>query len=717
MSTPDRPERSAVDPAAAESALLEQASAQYAVHFANRELVGLAPTDRRYVEHARELDEAMLNLSIGKWRLGRAIGTHEGFAASGDQGDVAAAIERFEEVRAKADWVSQSLQGGGEASPPSPAIHRPARETHGTECLFADDVPIVPSICPIVLLSGSSFQMGHQYATQIIEIYGGWIFAELARRVFSPAESEQIAAWQEQVLRHTPEIAEMARGWAAGASESGVPMTYEHALVVWTGCVEPTRELLGIGADLCQTGLGNVALSFRGIATYTGAAPDLCSGCCAWGEATLDGRLVAGASTDHDCTFQATIVAFPDEGHPFVYTPFGVNGNIPGFGGLFMAGHPGMNDSGLTYVHHGGVPYVGEASGEWGYGVRRGAGTFHLLRYADSARQALETQLGWPVGDAGRAMGTDGGFYADRDYAYVLESRTGADGRGPVLRERTPGNAGRGYEFLYSNNNPVSERAPQRNAVPEDGFEFDDVAGWYSRDQAALLEGTAGEQWRMLCGKLSEYRNRFHFEALSEANGRIDREYMYRLYSTPGTLPDGPWEEIAAQYEAGGQWKGSVAHRTNAFVSVMDPDERLYSGCIGPLRRSVQPNYPSHGYYYHDETNTSWELTLADTPAATVDAARARAQADVVAARTALSGARLDDVVRARLQGWLSAAEGHLEGGTARRQQASPDDGDAFAGQLAGALRQLTRAQVRARQVSEALFPVPTLELPESELV
>ena len=38
----------------------------------------------------------------------------------------------------------------------------------GSEILFAGDVPLVPPINPIVVLQGSDFEMGRQYARQVI---------------------------------------------------------------------------------------------------------------------------------------------------------------------------------------------------------------------------------------------------------------------------------------------------------------------------------------------------------------------------------------------------------------------------------------------------------------------------------------------------------------------------------------------------------------------
>ncbi len=691
-------------------ALNARTRAQFAVLFANQAVVALAPTDPRYLRATAALDQAMLNVGIGKWLLGRALGTHVGFAATtGDERDYRTAAERFEDARVRAESVRTALEGGRDPEF-SDGSHRPRIAGNGTEILFADDVPVVPSICPIIVLQGSSFEMGRQYAQQAIEIYGRWIFAETARRIFSAQEQNELRQWEAELARHAPEIVEMARGMAAGSSEAGVPMEYDNALAIWTGAEAPATELRGVADDLWDGPLKQLmptspSVAARGMSLHVGGTLDeLCSGLCAWGDATADGGLVVGASTDHDCTYQATVVAYPDDGHDFVYTPFGVNGRIPGWSNLFMAGHPGLNSEGVTYVHHGGVPYVGEPSEEWGYGVRRGAGTFHLLRHSTSAREALETQCGWPVGDAGQAMGTDGGFYADEHYAYVLETRRGHDGK-PVLREHSTGLDGTQYDFLYANNNSLSPDAPQRNAVPDGDYQFDPVAGWHALDQDVLLKGTPGEQWRKVCTKLSEARNRFLFDQLQAANGTIDTTFVERLYSTPGELPEGSWDEISAAYEHG-QWEASAAHRVNAFISVVDPKQRTYSGCIGPLTRKVQPNNPNHGFYYHDETNASWTLTLTDSPADLVGDAESRAVRDIDAAGKLLSASGIELDAGNELARRLGMARDELAAG---RTAVAEGGAQADVGSHARALRAFTRVQVRARQVSGAIAPVAPL--------
>ena len=140
-----------------------------------------------------------------------------------------------------------------------------------------------------------------------------------------------------------------------------------------------------------------------------------------------------------------------------------------------MIGHPGMNNKGLAYVEHGGEMRMIEPNGDWGYGIRKGTSVFHVLRFANNAREALEMELSFPVGDVGQPMGSAGGFYADSTYGYVLESRSN-----PVII-REAGVMGES-DFRYANNSAMHPEAWKAGWMqPDNG-----TNGYY-----ALCVGTA----------------------------------------------------------------------------------------------------------------------------------------------------------------------------------------------------------------------------------
>ena len=78
-----------------------------------------------------------------------------------------------------------------------------------------------------------------------------------------------------------------------------------------------------------------------------------------------------------------------------------------------------------------------------------GTAVFHILRFANSAKEALEMELSFPIGDVGSGgFGTLGGFWADSSYGYILDSR-----KDPVI-VREAGVMGE-TDFLYATNSPL----------------------------------------------------------------------------------------------------------------------------------------------------------------------------------------------------------------------------------------------------------------------
>ena len=300
----------------------------------------------------------------------------------------------------------------------------------------------------------------------------------------------------------------MCRGWAVGATEAGVPMSYDDVLEIWTGHETPAEDYMGI---------------------RPGRPRELplpaCSGVAAWGRATPDRRLVAGASGDHDCTYMVTVVAFPQTGNAFVYTPFSAIGDVPEVGQVFMMGHPGMNNKGLAYVEHGDEMRMIEPKGEWGYGIRKGTSVFHVLRFANNAREALKMELSFPVGDVGQAMGSAGGFYADSSYGYVLESRSN-----PVIIRET-GLMGE-TDFLYANNSAMHPEAGKAGWMQphKETWAWDEHGGWYPTRFTALSLLKAfmmKPAERTLMAMRNMYKNswgrgRYVYFALNQAIGAID---------------------------------------------------------------------------------------------------------------------------------------------------------------------------------------------------
>jgi hypothetical protein len=656
---------------------------------ANKKLGKLSYKDAVYAERVRAFNQAMIDLTRGKWYTARAMDTR----ANADW-------EKASQNIRKSKNLAQKLYDMLHSGASTPITFEPVSlSANETEILFADGVPLVPEINPVVILQGSDYDMGYQYAQQVIQIFGPWIFERKAGRRFTEAEKGGIREWEQQIKAYAPEILEMCRGWADGATDAGVPMSYEDVLEIWTGHEPPATSYRG-----AKEGLPSLDLLPR----------PACSGVAAWGRATVDGKLVTGSSGDHDCTHMVTIVAFPQTGNNYIHTPFAAHGDIREVGPMWMMGHPGMNNKGLAYVEHGGELRMVEPQKYWGYGIRKGTSVFHILRFANTAQEAREMELSYPVGDVGRPMGSVGGFYVDSTYGYVMESR-----KDPVV-VREAGVMGE-TDFLYATNNAMHPDSGQAGWIKKqkESWLWDEHGGWYPAKFTTFTLAKAmksGAEERTLSAMSFMYensrgRNLYAFKMLNRAIGHIDAEYMKMLYRKPGTFPPGSWKEITATYNKTGQWGDySIGHATNALVTIMQPDngdEGVYALCVGTAARGLTTNTPVRAVPVYNETNAFWELKLAASPAGVTAAARQKAQEYLKQACQELGKLNKSDAAYEPLKAFLDRAQSELQSGEGYEQCAQQATGNEAVYEWARATRAFTRSQVRALQVNQALVPPP----------
>lgn len=684
-------------------------TALFAIRDANRAVVERGWAHPAYAAGRVALDDVLASLARAKWSLGQADGTYLTFAppASDRMAAIASAEAGFREAAAACERIRADAEAGR-------ATARPGRTTltRHHEIQFAGGTPLVPSVCPVVVLKGSNRDMGRQYAQQLVDIFGTWILERQAALEIGDAERAEIGRWSEPLAEHMPGILEFAAGMAEGATRAGVPLTREQAVAIWTGIRPPAKESRPMSFAQTDGHDARITAAYLGVAAPASPAEtDLCSGICAWGRGTRDGSLVAGSSTDHDVSFQATIVAFPDDGHAYVYTPFGANGAIPVLGTFQFAGHPGMNDAGLAYVHHGGAN-TGEPVEQWGYGVRRGPATLHMLQHCATAEQARDAHRPLPVGDAGISLGTVGGLFADARYGFSLECRTGAPRIDrPILREHSFDAYGDAYDFLYANNNAMAPESGHLNVPPPGGYRFSIAGGWFTLDWAEINAEPGPKAFRRVNTRNSEGRNRYAYRMMMAGYGRVDVDYMTMVYRCSGTMPVGTHDEVRRRWEAGEPWNSSVAHRGNAFTAVMNPradGDGVYLGCVGPANRAVQPRGPEHGYHYFDETNAFSELRLRRDPEGVLTAAIDRARQDLDRAHALRAAAGPSHPGSGFFAAWIDEGRAALERAREFDASAGRDGRDARLAALSRALRAATRAQVRARQVADAVEPPPT---------
>ena len=701
--------------------------AHYSHLYASRCLAGKSFADAKYGQARELLDCALLHLAKAKWHIGGITGAYNGVFRSDDidadaQSGVEAARTSIDICRSVEQLMSCEIAFEDIEAP------KPRLDNDGTEVLRADGVPIVPSICPIVVLRGSSYDMGYQYAQQSLEIFGDFVFATFAKLRFTQGRLDVIKRWEAELRQHTPEVLDMCRGWADGATNAGLPMSYENVLHLWTGSEPPSpslnqmewpflgsKELLSVMYMGQQAFLNMLTEEFddaekASVRTPANSPLDHCSGICAWAAATTDGELKAASTTDHDCWMQATIVAYPDNGNAFIYTPFSVAGAwLPGMGIIKMAGHPGMNNKGLAYVHHGGEAHMMEPEESWGYGVARGPVTFHALRYKSSAIEARDYQFEIPIGDVGGPLMSGGGLWADRDNGFAFESRY-RDKMHPngLVRERTYDHGGKGHDLLYAGNSALHAEASDANHGHEPGsLSYDIERGWHTYDLSKAAHPDLMRAWMRMtaAGDGAERMYTFYQNAIP-ASGSIDETWLNELYRLAASeYPETKnlrSEIVRRTSEKKGHPPASPAHRTNAFYANMTPDngdQGLYSACVGPLRYDLPPNGANHGYFYYDETNTYWTLRLAKTPEEMIDDAQKRAKRDIEDAARGIRDITDAHAGRKYLESFLDLSQKALAEADAIIASGPTDDHIQEPARLARALRRVTHAQVRARQV------------------
>jgi len=550
------------------------------------------------------------------------------------------------------------------------------------EIAFVGGIPMPPPVRPVILLSGSDFELGYQYFQQLVEIFGTWVPSHqwgapyycrpIHRESFSSPERAALREWESRVERFAPEWIEILRGMSAGAMDAGITLTYDDLLAFYV-LYEELCPLSGSRSLLAHSLSDADAVVGRKMA---------CSGLAAWGSTTRGGKLVCGGNGDDDLGyFATTVVVFPETGNNFVVSPY----NVPGFGGF--PSHPGMNNKGLVHVHHGTGTFD---LSKWGYTVPRGMANMHILRFADDTQQATDMHLGYPP----EVNYKEGNFFADvGGEAVVIESRN------PTVLRRA------GYmgetDFLYHTNNFQAKELgdPERQEYVPHG-------GWLNNrlEETETLDFTA---W-------STSRNLFMWNMLHNYAGKVDLDFVQMMYRFPSTFRHGTLEQADAAYldERGRSHQARIGALGNSVIGIALPDrgdDGAYYVCSGCATRATGPAMPTLHNYRPGQTYSFYELRLRSSPRTLAEAALDRARYDLYDANSALSG--LNYLESAPLEGILDTAKTeylkgqyYLNAVLSGRVEAQRES----VAQLAKATRAFTRCQVYARQLCETIVSPPS---------
>ena len=231
-----------------------------------------------------------------------------------------------------------------------------AAESDKTEVEFDEGVPMPNVVRPVIILSGTDYEIGYQYYKQLVQINGmdlpsyQYDVESVYRRdkihhdSYSEGEMLALGKFEAAIEQYAPEWIDILHGMAEGAKDSGLDITYTDLLLHYS----LFERMSSWGPNtLSDDVFNNEGDSECGL--WDGQTGSTCSGFAAWGDTTIDGRLIAaGAGDDAEGNFSATVIVFPETGNNYITQTF----NLVGFGGF--PNHPNMNNKGLVRVHHGG---------------------------------------------------------------------------------------------------------------------------------------------------------------------------------------------------------------------------------------------------------------------------------------------------------------------------------------------------------------------------
>jgi len=343
--------------------------------------------------------------------------------------------------------------------------------------IFADAIK-PPDIMPVVILSGSDYEMGYQFGQQVaqyveLEKNDMWVSA-LGWAGSYDTVVHQLKAVQYYIKKYAPEAIEGMKGIADGATDAGYDISYIDVVLLNSDLRKPTSYML----RTYPTGAEDEELP-----------PEECSSFAAWGSTTSDGRFICSKASDWILTNQVAIVAFPEEGNNYLAISYSAG---------MLVGAMGMNNKGVFVCCNSG------GASDYGYGISYRTGFQHLLRFADSAAEAKDMLLSW-----GTAASYNYQISDVSGDSFVVEAS--ADLKGV----RQAGDFGE-TDFIYTTNNALTDTM---QSVMK-GEEYIEHAGKGSSVSRNL------ELWNML----------------HNYQGKIDLDFVKMMWRFPGNPPPYPPE-------------------------------------------------------------------------------------------------------------------------------------------------------------------------------
>jgi hypothetical protein len=507
------------------------------------------------------------------------------------------------------------------------------------------DEVLPPGILPVVILSGSDYEMGYQYGLQAapyLEKEKEAVWASALQTFSREKVLHMLKGNQFYIEKYTPENIEIMKGMADGATASGFSLSYADVLLM--NCTLPNPE-----TSPFPSGAEKDSLPIK-----------KCSVSSAWGTATKDGRLIGMDTLDSgESAYGVIIMAYPDTGNNYI-----CGAQAGEIGDHFL-----MNNKGFFLGNSGGggSPRDEDTS----YGLSWSCSLTHIVRFANSALEARDMLLPWQINIP------ENFHFVDVEGNACVVEKTAA-----IQSVRKSGDFGE-RDFLYSTNNYLNEEMK-----PTKKGEF--------------IKGHGGY------GAYAAPRNLMLWDMLHNYHGHIDVEFMKMMLRFPGDAPphppEGGWD--AKVCRPSNSWVSVLLPDDGdegvAYICT-GPAGRVIHSSMASDGEEMRSSYP-----YIKGTHTFYKLTLAATPKEAVQAAQKDARSNIAKAYKKLMYLNFTDAGYAALDELYSLANAEFYQGKVFLNKALLASGNDANRYLAKAATSFTRSQAHAQQVYEALVPAPT---------
>jgi hypothetical protein len=511
-----------------------------------------------------------------------------------------------------------------------------------------------PSISPVVILSGSDYQMGYQFGQQVgqyLEFKKDQEWVSALKKLGSHDKViHALKGYQYYIKKYTPEQIEEMKGVAEGATAAGYKMSYTDILLLKSGIALTPTATYPSGAEKDK-------LPMEG-----------CSNWSAWGSTTTDGSLICGDSGDTWFDYQVVVVAFPEHGNNYL---------APTTVSAVVSTHPFMNNKGV---------FIGGSGGyalrdiDYDYALPRSSANQHIIRFAKTASEAKDMFLQW------KAQASLNNHFADiNGNAFVVETTAA------IKSVRKPGDFGE-TDFLYATNNYFKN--DMKEAIK--GDKFIEHAGWM---------GTGHWSWSSIP------RNLQLWNMLHNYRGKVNLEFAKMMWRFPGNPAPYPIDNKAYYSTRGKDWDQKICNLLNMRAVIMKPDngdKGVAYICTGPAGRIAYPLFPGGEDHQIDGTNTFYQLSLASSPAALVAAAKNAAFDYISEAYSKFMMLNHNSAGYASLKEIYSKANAEYFEGINIYNKGLLASGNQAILYFAQAATAFTRSQAHAKQVYNAIVPPAT---------